>query len=112
MKSKLNNTQEEKTIRRINKIRLPLIALSLDFLPIIFVVLGLRVGLAAVYNLLTLLLPVAGLITGVIYLSRGKDKISKLGKILAIIAIALPLSVVTFIILFFIGVTTGIISLM
>ena len=98
-----------------NKLTLPLIALCLSVLPvpiIIITLFGLAAGFAAVMLLPTLLSPVVGLVMGVIYLSKGKARTCRCGKILAVIAIALPLSAVVFVIIFFIGAMTGIIPLM
>lgn len=101
------------TIKHKNEIGLPLIALFLDFAPVLLVFLGSLVrGLSSAALLLALLLPVAGLITGIVSLSRGKARIGIVGKILAIIAIVLPLAFVAFIVIIFIGAVTGLISFM
>jgi len=101
------------TIKHKNEIGLPIIALCLDFAPVLLVFLGSLVrGLSSAALLLALLLPVAGLITGIVSLSRGKARIGIVGKILAIIAIVLPLAFVAFIVILFIGAVTGLISFM
>ena len=105
-------------IKKIMEIRksglaLPLTALGLDLGSILIVFLGsITRGLPSVALLFVVLLPIAGLITGIMSLSLGKSQIGKIGKILAIIAISLPLAFVAIIIVFFIGVVTGVISLM
>ena len=98
---------------RKNGIGLPITALGLDLAPALIIFLGSIIrGLTSVTLLFTVLFPVAGLITGIVSLTLGKDRIGKIGKILAIIAISLPLALVLSIIVFFIGVVTGLISLM
>ena len=99
-------------IRR-NGIVLPLIALGLDLAPIPIVFLGsITRGLTSVPFLFVVLFPIAGLITGIFSLARGKGRIGNTGKVLAIIAISLPLTLVIFVLAFFIGAVTGLISLM
>ena len=96
-----------------NRIGLPLIALGLDLAPIPIVFLGsITRGLTALTFLFVVLFPIAGLITGVVSLARGKDRTGKIEKIIAIIAISLPLALVLFVLVFFIGAVTGLISLM
>lgn len=107
------DTNSKTTVKHKNEIGLPLIALCLDFTPVLLIFLGsLGRGLSSSVLLLALLLPVAGLMTGIVSLSRGKSRIGIAGKILAIIAIVLPLSLVAFIVIFFIGAVTGVISFM
>ena len=94
-------------------IALPLIALGLDLAPVLISFLAsITRGVLAFTLLFMVLLPVAGLTTGIVSLSLWKDRIGKIGKILAIIAVSLPLAVVLFIIVIFIGAATGLISLM
>ena len=98
---------------RKNGIGLPLIALGLDLAPILIIFLGsIMRGLTSFTLLFTVFLPVTGLVMGVVSLTLWKDRIGKIGKVLAIIAISLPLALVIFIIVFFIGAVTGVISLM
>ena len=98
---------------RKNGISLPLTALGLDLAPALIIFLGSIIrGLTSVTLLILVLLPVAGLITGIVSLTLGKGRIGKIGKILALIAISLPLAVVLFVIVIFIGAATGLISLM
>jgi len=98
---------------RKNGIGLPIIALGLDLAPVLIVILSSTLrGTTAFVLLFVVLLPVAGLITGIFSLSLGKGRIGKPGKVLAIIAISLPLALVIFILVIFIGVVTGLISLM
>jgi hypothetical protein len=100
------------TIRHKKEIALPLIALGLVLFPALYPVLSPLIGLPGIASLLTILSPVAGLILGVISLSRGKGRISLAGKIIAVIAIVLPLAVIAFILIFFMGAAMGLISLM
>lgn len=96
-----------------DEIALPLIALGLDLLPVPLIFLSsLGLGMASLVSLLIILSPIAGLITGISALSRGKARIGLSGKILAIIAVSLPLAAAVFIIIFFIGAATGMIPLM
>ena len=96
-----------------NRIGLPIVALGLDFAPALILLLGsIMRGFPAFTLLFMVLFPIAGLITGVVYLSLGKGKIDRIGKILAIIAISLPLAVVLCVTIIFIGAVTGLISLM
>lgn len=97
---------------RRHPLALPLAALGLVLLPVFLGLLGLAGISAPAYSLLVILSPIAGLITGVSALSQGKEHIGLAGRIIAITAIALPLAVVAFIIIFFIGAATGLISLM
>ena len=92
---------------------LPIIALGLDLAPVLIFSLDAIIrGLPSFTLLFMVLFPIAGLITGIAALTLGKGKINKPGKILAIIAISLPLAVILFFLVFFIGVVTGLISLM
>ena len=98
---------------RKNEIGLPLLALGLDLAPVLIVILSSIIrGTTAFVLLFAVLLPVAGLITGIAALTLGKGRIGKPGKVLSIIAISLPLALVIFILVIFIGVVTGLISLM
>ena len=97
---------------RNHKITLPLVALGLDLGPVLLIILSsLRIG-NAVFVLLFILAPAAGLITGTVALTRGKKRLGLAGMIIAIVAVALPLAFVALIISFFIGAATGMITLM
>jgi ABC-type dipeptide/oligopeptide/nickel transport system permease component len=98
---------------RKNGLSLPIIALVLDLAPVLILFLNsITWGFTAVALLFVVLYPIAGLITGIVTLTVGKGRIGKIGKILAIIAISLPAVFVAFILIIFIGVVTGVISLM
>ena len=98
---------------RKNGLGLPIIALGLDLVPVLVIFLNsIMRGFTAVALLFVVLFPVAGLITGIAALTLGKGKISRIGKTLSIIAISLPLAVVLFVLVIFIGAVTGLISLM
>ena len=116
MENKINETQvtNSETVAQDKKeIGLPLIALGLDLVPIIFICLSSLFQFSLPFFwLIAVLSPIAGLMTGIASLRRGKTRIGIVGKIIAIIAIIAPLSVIAFIIIFFIGVMTGVISLM
>jgi len=91
---------------------LPLLAVGLDLVAVV-----LFLGLPffprpSFLLLLASLAPIAGIILGVVGLRRGRKRIGTVGFILAIVAIALPLSVVALVVVFSIGVATGVISLM
>ena len=88
------NADSTAAARRKNEIGLPLIALCLVIVPILaflFLESLLRLDdLLAFLLLFMLLSPIAGMITGIFSLVRGKGRIGLAGKILAITAISLP----------------------
>jgi len=95
-----------------SEIGLPLAALGLSFAaPVLFFAI-LILGAPGFVWLLYLLSPLAGLTVGIAALRRGKARIGTAGKVIAIIAVALPLSAFAFVVFFFIGASTGIIALM
>jgi hypothetical protein len=109
------DTNAVTTTERKNEIGLPLIALGMSFFPVLLFfmnIFGLEVTLPSVLLPFVIMLPLAGLITGTVSLSRGKERIGIAGKIIAIIAVALPLALIACIIVIFIGLATGLISLM
>ncbi|MDR1328095.1 MAG: hypothetical protein LBK23_00640 [Oscillospiraceae bacterium] len=117
MENKFRDTRDaapETAARRKKEIGLPLIALALDIVPILLYVVFIASGSGAggLETLFTILLPLAGIVTGVTALGRGKDRIGTAGKTLAIIAIVLPLIPVALIVVLAIGAMTGVISLM
>lgn len=90
---------------------LPLVALGLVCLPFIFAFFN-SFGIGTpMHSLLIILSPMVGCIVGIAALQK-KDRISSVGRIIAIIAVALPLAFVALVIIFFIGAATGLISLM
>ena len=92
---------------------IPVAALCLELIPIPVIFLLTQLGgFAAMALYPCLLAPIAGLLMGVFYLSRGKERINRLGKIFAIIAVVLTLSPIGFISVFFFGAVTGLIPLM
>jgi hypothetical protein len=99
-----------------NKIGLPLIALGLVIVPVLaflFLVTLLKLYVLLEFMFLFMVLsPIAGMITGIVALVRGKDRIGlDGGKILAIAAISLPVIFIIIPVLFLsIGVATGSIS--
>jgi len=101
------------TIHHKNEVGLSLIALGLVLAPIFIIQLSslLHWSLSFLW-LIAVLSPIAGLIVGVVSLRRGKNRIGIAGMIIAIIAITTPLAVGAFVIIFFIGAMTGVISLM
>jgi ABC-type dipeptide/oligopeptide/nickel transport system permease component len=116
VENQINDEQIEQTITATQdkkEIGLPLIASGLIFVPIIIQwVSSLLHWSVSFLWLVAVLSPIAGLIAGVASLRRGKKRIGIAGMIISIIAIAAPLAVVAFYIIFFIGVMTGVISLM
>jgi hypothetical protein len=112
-----NPTPEENSK---NKVVLPVIAVWLSFSPVVFFfVLFIISIIPGAFELalpplllLTVLSPIAGVIIGVISLSRGKKRIDPVGRKLAIIAIVVPLSFVALVLTFSIGAATGLIPLM
>jgi hypothetical protein len=103
------------TPRQKNEIRLPLIALGLVLASILVILLFEYLQLYLYMTLsfillMALLLQIAGFVAGVASLRRGKKRIGLAGKIIAIVAIVVPLIPIAFIIIFSIGLTTGVIS--
>lgn len=110
-----NNTEDANSATNAHhkkELSLPLIALGLVLLPVLLLYISSFGATIPMLSLFVILSPVVGLLTGISALNMGKERIGSFGKTIAIIAIALPLGLVTLIVLFFIGVTTGMISLM
>jgi hypothetical protein len=98
-----------------NEIGLPLIALGLVIVPVLaflFLVTLLKLYVLLEFMFLFMALSaVAGMITGILSLIRGKGNIGLAGNILAVTAILLPVIFIIFPVLFLsIGVATGVIS--
>lgn len=116
MHNKTNDSQNKNTASskgRMNDISLSLLAVCFSASPFLMIYLnsiGLR--LPSYMLLLGVLFPFVGLIFGMMILTRGKGRITKLGRLFSFLAIALPLSIVAFIVIVFIGVVTGIVPLM
>jgi hypothetical protein len=95
---------------------LSLLALGLDLVPLFLVPFSFLLGGSGPLLLFALLAPAGGLITGIAALCRGKDQMSRAARTLAIIAIVLPIAAVLllvgFLVIIFIGVSTGVMSLM
>ena len=94
------------------QIGLPLLAVGLDLVAVVLFFGSSLFPMPSFLLLLASLAPIAGIILGIVCLRRGRKRMGTLGFILAIGAIALPLSVVALIVVFSIGVATGVISLM
>jgi hypothetical protein len=95
------------------EIKLPLVALGLDFLPMFFILLttwGLK--WISFFGLVMILSPITGMLVGIAALRRGREQNGTVGMIIAIIAIALPLICVGLILYLFIGAATGLITFM
>ena len=88
---------------------LPLIALGFDVVPIFGVLIFEPSPLALLFVVLS---PIVGMILGVVSLSRDKMRIGKAGKIISIVAIALPLALLAFYAIIIYRVVTAIIALM
>jgi len=91
---------------------MPIIAVVLDILPVLIIIISRRFPMSALIFLFTLLMPIAGMVLGIVCLYLGKQRMGKAGIILAFIAVGLPLSFIAFILIFFIGASTGLIRLM
>ncbi|MCL1805474.1 MAG: hypothetical protein FWG28_05700 [Clostridiales bacterium] len=90
---------------------LPLIALGLDLLPVLVITLSRR-SLSSFSLLFLIMLPVAGVVTGVFALRRGRGGRYVAGNIISVVAVALPVIFVAIVLTIFIGIVTGVISLM
>lgn len=115
MENKLNDKQNTNSIvaaHHKKEMVFPLIAVGLSLSIIPLFLCTLMWELPSFVILFMVMLPIAGFITGIASLCRGKKRIDKVGMILSITAIALPVSIVLLIIIFFIGAATGLISLM
>ena len=98
-----------------HEVGLPLIALGLVIVPVLaflFLVTLLKLYVLLEFmSLFMVLSAVAGMITGIFSLVRGKGRIGLAGKVLAIAAISLPVIFIVFPILYLsIGMATGVIS--
>lgn len=113
MNNELNNQKNTPidTDTHHKSIVLPLIALGLVLVPFIFVLLSIYGIRIPMYSLFAILSPMVGCIVGIVALQR-KKRISLTGRIIAIIAVALPLAFVALVIIFFIGAVTGLVPLM
>lgn len=88
---------------------LPIMALILEVFPFVFS----RLLYATAYGaLLNILLPVCGFSMGLCALYKGKALIGPGAWWMAIVAVAVPLLIVGFIVLLFVGAITGIVPLM
>ena len=110
-------SNSEKPVQNKNKIGLPLIALSLGLFPVLLFLLlsalrGGRGGLTSLIMLVMVSSPVAGMMMGISALRIGKASIGTAGMIIAGIAVVLPLILLAVPVVFLIGVTTGLITLM
>lgn len=98
---------------RPDKVWMPILALFFSVgLPtlLFFVSSEILRDLLEVLLLMFLISPVVGFFLGVTSLAMGKKQIGRVGKVIAIIAIAVPISFVLFIVLAF--TTPGLINLM
>ena len=114
MENQANDTLDERPetiLHQKNEIGLPLLALGLSLVPFLLGISGLSL-FSSFILLLMVLSPIAGLITGVSSLKRGKRRIGLTGIVISIIAITIPIAFAALIVIFFIGVSTGMIPLM
>ena len=108
MEEQFTDSRDEKISAVIS---LPLVALGLDLFPVLMIFFSRR-SISSFSLLFMLMLPVIGVIMGVSSLRRGKGRRYLAGNIIAIVAVALPVFFVVFVIVIFIGIVTGVISLM
>ena len=95
------------------EIGLPLLALFLDFAPILVFHLGVTEYISNTFMpIIVILSPIVGVVLGITALAKGEERIGLFGKAISIIAVAVPVSLVALVILFFVGASTGIISFM
>ena len=71
-------------------ITLPVIAIILDFSPVLFSFLASLSTMFLSLFLISILAPVIGIITGIIALCQGRKRIGIIGTVLAVIAISAP----------------------
>ena len=96
-----------------NRLALSFLALGLSLLPFFLLFISsLGVILSGFFLTIMLLSPIVGIIVGVAALAQPASPLGVLGKVLAIIAIAIPLCLIFFILIIFIGAVTGLISFM
>ncbi len=100
--------QKERSSGR-KRVALPIAALSLEIFPFLF--LGLFTG-SGFIMLLTMSCPVVGLVLGILSLCMKKPQIGLAGKIIAIVAVSIPVLLIGAIMVFFVGASTGVIPLM
>ncbi|MDR2589683.1 MAG: hypothetical protein LBC71_01660 [Oscillospiraceae bacterium] len=112
MENELNDEIIIKPVEKENQkkeIILPIISFLLSSSIIVLFFGSLLLGYVMLFMVL---LPIAGLVTGIESLRRGKKRIGVAGMILSIIAVAIPAAIVFFIIVLFVGASTGLIYLM
>ncbi|MCL2070935.1 MAG: hypothetical protein FWH07_01735 [Oscillospiraceae bacterium] len=111
-----NNNQDNKngvSAPKPNKLLLPILALSIEVAAALLFLLGSMFQIAGGFVVLfAILLLISGFILAIAGLGNGVKEIGKPGLVLSIIAIAIPLAPVLFIIVFLIGAATGMIALM
>jgi len=115
MKNQFTNEHGTNTdgVQHKPEIALPIVALGLDFVPVLmFFLANLDVGFGGFWILSILLCPITGLIMGVMALCRGKQRIGIAGKVIAIIAIGLTVAFAVIIVVFLVGAVTGVIPFM
>lgn len=99
----VKNIDSAADISKKKSLRLPITALAFDFLPVLIVLIGSLTPLYRYLGIIPLLIailsPFAGIMTGMIALFNGRKKIGKLGVVLSVGAIALPIIFVLTIIL-------------
>lgn len=104
------NTESTANTPSKNGIRIPIIAIGLDLLPFLLGFLSVLLpGQTSFVFLLMILSPIAGMIMGIASLFQRKGHIGIAGKILAIIAIIIPLAMVA--IIFFVVMPAIIVSM-
>ena len=99
--------------KRKFQIRSPFLALFLAIAPFLSIFLAyLDLRLPTIIFLYALLAPIAGMMIGFAYLTQMKVEISKVGKVIAMISIAIPIILIAFVITLFVGAAIGFIPLM
>jgi hypothetical protein len=104
---------EDTASRRKTGMRLPILALCLDILPVLIILLSsiAKLELSSFAVILIVLSPIAGFISGALSLVMGKGWMGIIGKVTAAAAVALPIAFLAVVLVFFIGAATGLISL-
>ena len=105
----LKNTETPK-----KSISIALIAIGCSLAPFISLIINLLgIGIySSIYFMIIAILPIIGLVFGIMYLSQKKDQKNSLGTMLAIIAIIIPVFFIVVIVIYFVASINNTITMM